>query len=465
MPAAEANERVRESSVVYLPEPIDDGGTLAARCARFGAILLSPRTYGPGKEAYPYTAFDPTHRKGHRRLLLLWVCTSQEYGTFFREDAARRAVHFQDDNRRVQFVQKVAYRFPEYGNARSLATGTSLLDQIRHRSGPRETPYGKEECIAVCLVRNGGEHLPSFLAHYRALGVKHFVFVDNGSEDGTLAMLDAQTDVTVYETALPHKYYECEMRRLIIEQHCRNQWCLNVDVDELFDYPRSSDVALTDLLRYLRRTGATAMAGYLLDMFAKENAFGTSAALDLKAAYPYYDIDDVSKHDYFTQAMRTYCDHNTLLANDLPCYFGGIRQAVFGSSPNDQYLLTKHPLIFLDGRLAPVTHPHYSNQATVADVTCVLYHYKFTPSFKDKVRESITSRRYLKFSQHQYQRYDRRIGATSSITIDTAGTRRLRGVQELVERGLLATSRSYERFADNGRSVAHACSQVLEDLS
>jgi hypothetical protein len=103
--------------------------------------------------------------------------------------------------------------------------------------------------------------------------------------------------------------------------------------------------------------------------------------------------------------------------------------------------------VFLDGLVEPVTHPHYCNGATVADVTCVLYHYKFTASFKQKVEESCASDRYVNFAQRQYRRYQRRLRNASAITIDTPGTRRLGNVQELVDQGFLRMSPAYTDFA------------------
>jgi glycosyltransferase involved in cell wall biosynthesis len=250
--------------------------------------------------------------------------------------------------------------------------------------------------------------------------------------------------VTTYATALPHKHYEREIRRLIIERHCRGSWCLNVDIDELFDYPCSNELGLAGLLAYLSQQKATAMAGYLLDMYARENTFGGSGPLDLRSAYPYYDIDNLQRADYYTHQIKAFCDRNTLAAPNVRCYFGGIRKTLFGSRSGEDYLLTKHPLIFLDGELEPVTHPHYSNGAHVADVTCVLYHYKFTPSFKAKVEESRASKRYVKFAQGQYEQYQKQIGERASLVIDTPGTQRLGDVAELVERGFLHASPAYQ---------------------
>lgn len=444
------------SELVYLPEALEDGGELAAHCAEQGALLLAPRSYEPARFCFPFTSYGP--EPGRAGALLLWLLSEPRTAAFFREHAAHRARQLGDGDRRLQLARAIQQHFPRFERSRDAET-PSLLDQIHHVSGPRRVEYGKDECIVVCLVRNGGEHLASFLAHYRALGVRHFVFVDNGSDDGSRALLEREPDTTVYESALPHKHYESELRRLIIERHCQRRWCLNVDIDELLDYPGSEQLSLPELLRYLRLQGATALVAYMLDMFARENVFGTPRSVDLKAEYPYYDVADVEKAPYYAKEIANFCDANQLLDPRVGCYFGGIRQRIFGGSDRAQFLLTKHPLVFLDGALRPVVHPHYSNRARVADVTGVLYHYKLTPSFRAKASESVGSQRYVEFAQRQYDEYHRRVGALPSLAIDTPGRTLLRSAWQLVDDQFLQVSpRFVDYLAGHRTSVAGAAS-------
>lgn len=438
-------ERVAEDDVVYLREPLEDGGALAAHCAERGALLLAPRDYDPARFCFPYTCYGP--EPGRAGALLLWVLDDLRSAAFFREHAAHRARQLGDGDCRLQLYRAIQREMPAVSWA-SRPGQPALLDHIRHVSGQPAFHYAEHECVVVCLVRNGGEHLPSFLEHYRSLGVRRFVFVDNGSDDGSRALLERQPDATVYETSLPHKHYESELRRLIIERHCGGRWCLNVDIDELFDYPGSEQLPLSGLLRYLRQRGVSAMVAYLLDMFAERNVFGEPRAVDLKSEYPLYDLDDVEKVGYFAPEVATFCDDNQLTEPGIGCYFGGIRRRVFGGPQRAQYLLTKHPLIFLDGTLKPVVHPHYSNRACLADVTGVLRHYKLTPAFKAKATESVQSARYVEFAQRQYDEYERRLAPESALVIQTPGQRPWHGAWALVEQGFLHVSRAYRAHVE-----------------
>src|SRR5215204_686752 len=108
---------------------------------------------------------------------------------------------------------------------------------VRHLHGPKKIAYGLDELIVVCVVRNGRPYIKSFIDHYLYLGVKHIVFLDNGSEDGTtdVAVAQGQERVSVIQTKLPFKKYEFVMKQYLISRFGKGRWSLYVDIDELFD--------------------------------------------------------------------------------------------------------------------------------------------------------------------------------------------------------------------------------------
>ena len=42
-----------------------------------------------------------------------------------------------------------------------------------------------DSILLLCTLRNERIRLPYFLRYYRDLGINHFLFVDNGSDDGS----------------------------------------------------------------------------------------------------------------------------------------------------------------------------------------------------------------------------------------------------------------------------------------
>src|SRR5918997_5064192 len=75
---------------------------------------------------------------------------------------------------------------------------------VEHLHGPEEVAYGPDELIVLCLVRDGRPYVRSFMEHYASMGVKHMVFLDNRSTDGTVEALKEYDNVTVLRTTLPY---------------------------------------------------------------------------------------------------------------------------------------------------------------------------------------------------------------------------------------------------------------------
>ena len=55
---------------------------------------------------------------------------------------------------------------------------------------------GAGDVLCFVTLRNEMNRLPYFLEHYRALGVRHFLMVDNNSTDGSGDFLATQADVS-----------------------------------------------------------------------------------------------------------------------------------------------------------------------------------------------------------------------------------------------------------------------------
>ena len=64
---------------------------------------------------------------------------------------------------------------------------------------------GKGDIMLFCTLRNEAFRIPHFLEHYRGLGVQHFVFVDNGSEDDFQRIVQDDEDVSVWYTEKSYK--------------------------------------------------------------------------------------------------------------------------------------------------------------------------------------------------------------------------------------------------------------------
>ena len=299
----------------------------------------------------------------------------------------------------------------------------------------------------MCLVKDAAYHVTPFIEHYLRLGVKHLVLLDTGSTDDTVAQASAFPGVSVFDTTVPFRRNNRQMRRYLVRRFgSRNRWVLVVDVDEFFDYPCSDRVDLASLLRYLRERRFTTLAAYLLDMFPGGPLDAVDGKAPLAEAYRWYDISAVRKVGYFeadTYGGDRWVRHNRLANPDVKRYVGGIRGQIFDL--NEVYLL-KHPLLLRDGRTRLV-HQHFVDNASVADITGVLYHYKFVPGFRRKVESAVRGGGYARDSW-EYRHYQQALDRQPNLVLKTATARELRGVDDLVASGFLQVTAEYRQWIE-----------------
>ena len=127
------------------------------------------------------------------------------------------------------------------------------------------------DVILVAVLRNERVRLPYFLQYYRALGVGHFLFVDNGSDDGSGDYLAAQPDTSVWQTTDSYagSRYGLDWVNALLHRHGRGRWALVVDVDEFFVYPFCDSRPLAALTDWLDDAGLRSFGTLMLDLYPK----------------------------------------------------------------------------------------------------------------------------------------------------------------------------------------------------
>lgn len=127
------------------------------------------------------------------------------------------------------------------------------------------------DILVFATIRNEMPRLPHFLEHYRALGVEHFFFVDNGSTDGSRAFLCEQPDVSLWHTDASYKLsrFGVDWLTYLLAKYGHGHWCLTLDADELLVYPFHDTRPLTALTRWLDDEGIEAYPAMMLDMYPK----------------------------------------------------------------------------------------------------------------------------------------------------------------------------------------------------
>jgi hypothetical protein len=162
----------------------------------------------------------------------------------------------------------------------------------------RTNDIKKNDILLFSTLRNEGTRLAYFLSYYRALGVQHFVIVDNGSDDGGREYLMSQTDVSLWTTSASYKRAAFGMHWMnyLLRKFAVGHWALCVDVDEFFVYPHCDTRPLPALTDWLDACSIRSFGTMLLDMYPKgkiENA-GFKEGQNPIEVTPYFDSGNYS---------------------------------------------------------------------------------------------------------------------------------------------------------------------------
>jgi hypothetical protein len=309
--------------------------------------------------------------------------------------------------------------------------------------GPAQVSFENDEVVVLVVVRDGRSYIESFVEHYFALGAKHLIFLDNGSEDGTIeALKEYESGVTVFRTGLPFKQYQISMRQYLVERFGRGRWTLSVDIDELFDYPFSDVVSLKALLQYLNENRYTAVIAQMLDMFPEaisSEVVAVSSEEPLKKLHRYYDIANVTTRDYNLFEDLT---GNEASNEEIKVLQGGVQRRLFNLSP----MLTKHPLVFLEEGVRPVDlSEHWVGGARLADFSGVLLHYKLSANLYRLARREVEKRTYP--NRHgKYDKYVEILESASQLVLKGETSRQLQSTDELLGTQFMVLSEKYVKF-------------------
>ncbi len=130
-------------------------------------------------------------------------------------------------------------------------------------------PLRESDIPLIFLTRNSANFLPSFLSHYRKIGVTRFLCIDDRSSDETRNILLQQCDVDLFES--PVRYGEADRgkfwRHELVKLYGIQRWYLNVDCDEYLIYDQYEDKPLSWLIAQLEAKGIKHCPAPMIDLY------------------------------------------------------------------------------------------------------------------------------------------------------------------------------------------------------
>lgn len=290
----------------------------------------------------------------------------------------------------------------------------------------------KSWSLVVSCVRNELPRLPRFLGHYRHLGVAHFLFVDNASNDGTESYLRSQPDCSVWraEGSYRQANFGMDWCNHLLARYGVGKWCLTVDPDEFLLFPYCEDRGLRSLTRYMEAINQPSLFAPLIDVYSDRPLSQTTLTADTDpfALCPWLDRFnltqrwDESKGNFWVQ--------------------GGVRmRRFFADRPAKAPALNKVPLIRWHRGLRYESSMHHTNSRSLnctvrgrpEAVSGVLFHFKYVNLLSQKAAEEMQRGEHYDGSA-EYRAY---LDAGDAVLFDPDVSVRFTGTRQLHELGFM----------------------------
>lgn len=228
----------------------------------------------------------------------------------------------------------------------------------------------------LCVFRDEELLLDYFINYYKALGVSHFIMVDNLSEDDGVDYLKHLKDINIKIYQAEGSYRDAEFGtgwiNQLLEKHCKNQYCFTLDVDELFYLDKSRFTDLQQLIVAMESQNSNVVGVTLLDMYPKKTNDSYQKGVNFLRHSTYFD--DLNPDFYRTGFL-----HGSNVIRS-----GGVRERVL----NTTVCLHKFPFFKYDFQpleVAAGIHMfqdksevlHLSEKIRLFEYPSVLLHFKF----------------------------------------------------------------------------------------
>ena len=303
----------------------------------------------------------------------------------------------------------------------ALALDFSRFDDLRVVSNDLT---GASGFTLTCIVRDEMYFLPPFLDHYRGLGVKRFIFLDDNSRDGTREYLFSQPDCMVL--ASNHNFGDivpdgprlspnggsvrfCIIwTNLLVRKFSLGRWSLHVDADEFLQLPEGMRIG--DFLPIAEASGANAVWSVLLDLYPADISALRGARTN--------EVLDPDTEWYFDARRHL----QVSAAGEVKGAYSGSRARLmdsFGIRKPDYTLLDRLLLKPLTHRLRGKSRPyncifkapllkmpdngamrnqHRPTFPGAPGIVLPLEHFKFTPQIYDRVAAALRMKQYYEDS-------------------------------------------------------------------
>ncbi len=277
-----------------------------------------------------------------------------------------------------------------------------MIDEFYHESLIllKNHTFSTDNIIVVCLLKNEKYRVKKFVEHYRKIGADGFIFIDNGSEDGTKEFLEAQSDVALFEVKKTYNSIrKTAWINKVISYYGVNRWFIIPDSDEFFVYPEMDTMKLHSYSECLIRNKVYCVKTMMLELYPNAPFFDDKRLPDnFIDDYCYYDPD------------------------------GLFQKRVFGIK--DESVRPKPTMLFYDGKRFVIgSHDFYPKIEDInATFGGIVLHYKFLSNERKKI-DKIVSKGIYANNSSLYKLYKKRFDEDNNYNAYYEGSLKWIGVE------------------------------------
>lgn len=329
---------------------------------------------------------------------------------------------FPNKQRRFELAVQLIYFVKSWLHGRHLISKQDNTSKIQ-----------KGDILLFCTLRNEAIRIPFFLEYYRKLGIRHFLFVDNGSTDNFSDIVSNEDDISVWYTERSYKKSNFGMHWLnfLLRKYGSTHWCLTCDPDELLVYPYCDQRNLYELAEFLESEYRLSLFCLMLDMYPKVNISDAKyhEGQDPLEVAPYFDADLLDQRSSYSREVWIR---------------GGVRQRVFFKKcPELSPALNKIPFIKWRWSYSYVSSMHCAvpfflnepHSRSHLSPTGTILHFKFLATMKEKVNEEMSRKQHFD-DGIEYKSYQSHLSKnTNNLLFEKS--EKFTGWNQLIELGLM----------------------------
>ena len=164
----------------------------------------------------------------------------------------------------------------------------------------------KNSIVLLCVIRDEELVLEAFISHYKNLLVSHFIFIDNGSEDHTLSIINQNKLEINYQlwsadARYSENLYGLSWVNFILNSELKGKWCLVVDADEFLLLDGINN--LRELRKDMKKSNSNILSTCLIDFYPRNNAEPYKRGESPLSHSGYYD----KFADFFVDFLSIFC--------------------------------------------------------------------------------------------------------------------------------------------------------------